>query len=403
MASARGDVVRPSLEAALRLLDQDRFDELAEVLATLERERAAVGETVDAALLGAVAELCLACITHRRQAESHREVESRLRERLVSLITMASAERRRGPVVAPSCRPPSRREGEAGFRVLCLGPLQVYRDGVCLGPWPNRRARSVFEYLVVHRRRPVPKEILMERFWPDAPAAAARNNLNVAIHALRRHLQAGAAGERHVLFRHDCYQLNPATPTWVDVEEFDGRVAAARRAERAAGSVDALEAAVSLYRGPLFEDEPYQDWSADLRRTLHDAYVEVLERLCDLHLAALDHPACVTAGRRLLAVEPAHEKATACSCSATPGRGSTTSCSASTGAAMGFDPLPQARHEMTLRPGPEADTEQWDCPVCCRVMLVRWAPDFEYGILRVGDERAIHAGGKGIAWDDPAA
>lgn len=86
---------------------------------------------------------------------------------------------------------------------------------------------------------------------------------------------------------------------------------------------------------------------------------------------------------------------------------------------------------MTLRPGPEADTEQWDCPVCGRVMLVRWAPDFEYDILRVGDERAIHAGGKGgarigsvdlaarngeperatrewlaeqgIAWDDPAA
>ncbi|OLT06265.1 hypothetical protein BJF90_17450 [Pseudonocardia sp. CNS-004] len=190
-----------------------------------------------------------------------------------------------------------------------LGPTQVHRGGTLLAPWPNRRVKSLFKYLVMHRGRPAPKELLMDRFWPEARADAARNSLNVAVHGLRRFLRAGDDGVNHVLFNEDCYALNPMVSLWVDVEEFERKVSAGCRGDHGIAVADALQEAAALYRGPLFEDEPYEEWSAGSRRRLQEAYVDVLERLCNHHLAAGDHAACADAGRKILALEPAHEKA----------------------------------------------------------------------------------------------
>lgn len=63
---------------------------------------------------------------------------------------------------------------------------------------------------------------------------------------------------------------------------------------------------------------------------------------------------------------------------------------------MGFEPLPQPRHEMVLDPE-SAEDERWSCPTCGRVMVMRWLPEVEHVVLTPGDEYAIHVGGKGGA------
>jgi two-component SAPR family response regulator len=122
--------------------------------------------------------------------------------------------------------------------VHCLGGFDVYQDDAILGHWPNRRPKAIFQYLVAHRARPVPKEVLMDVFWPEASASAARNSLNVAVYALRRRLRKAKAGCAHVLFREECYLLNPDLDLWVDVEQFDRLVVAARSLERGGRSAD---------------------------------------------------------------------------------------------------------------------------------------------------------------------
>jgi hypothetical protein len=65
-----------------------------------------------------------------------------------------------------------------GFRVaLNLNPVEN---------WPSNRGRMVLKYLLTHRDRPVPREVLMETFWPNAKPGSARNRLNVALHGLRQ-------------------------------------------------------------------------------------------------------------------------------------------------------------------------------------------------------------------------
>jgi hypothetical protein len=48
---------------------------------------------------------------------------------------------------------------------------------------PALRSLSLLKYLMLNHRQNIPREVLMDVFWPDAEPETARNNLNVAIHA----------------------------------------------------------------------------------------------------------------------------------------------------------------------------------------------------------------------------
>jgi hypothetical protein len=43
----------------------------------------------------------------------------------------------------------------------------------------------------------------------------------------------------------------------------------------------------------------------------------------------------------------------------------------------------------------ESGAEEWLCPDCGRRMVLRWPPDYDKLVLEVGDESAVHVGGKG--------
>jgi DNA-binding SARP family transcriptional activator len=107
------------------------------------------------------------------------------------------------------------------LEVRCLGTFGVYDGGRRLGPWSSRRAKALLKHLVLHRHRPVPREVLMEVFWPDAWPAAARNNLHGAVHALRRFLREVHGDVEHIVFEDGCYSLAPELELWDDVSEFE--------------------------------------------------------------------------------------------------------------------------------------------------------------------------------------
>jgi len=92
------------------------------------------------------------------------------------------------------------------------------------------RGRAVFQYLIVHRDRPVPREVLMERFWPEAAPEAARNSLNVAVHHARQAFRALTEAPI-ILYKDGAYSLNPDLRLWVDFVSFERHVQHARKLE----------------------------------------------------------------------------------------------------------------------------------------------------------------------------
>lgn len=53
------------------------------------------------------------------------------------------------------------------------------------------------------------------------------------------------------------------------------------------------------------------------------------------------------------------------------------------------------QHEMQIQTKYESGTELWYCPTCGRTFLLHLPPQYKKTILNIGDESAVHSGGKG--------
>lgn len=199
----------------------------------------------------------------------------------------------------------------ADLVVRAFGGTDVWVRGTKIEDWATQRGLMVLRYLVLHRDRPVPREVLMDLMWPHSSAHAARNNLNVAIYGLRRSLEQGGDGP-YVIHREGSYALAPALSIATDVDSFEISILRAERAVRSGdhgGAERSYRRALHFYRGPLFFDDSDGDWYLLDRRILEERYVNAAEWIADraFHIAALNE--CIELCHLILRTDPCRETA----------------------------------------------------------------------------------------------
>ena len=197
--------------------------------------------------------------------------------------------------------------------VRLLGRLEVEIDGRPLPVWRSRRARQLFEFLLLNRREEINRHRLMGIFWPDHSEDRAENNLSLTVMALRRHLELGQAGDVHALigFKAGCYFIDTSR-LQLDVDDFEAAVTEARLAEteRDPGAASrSYDEAISLYRGDLLPSELYEDWTVGRRQGLQDLFSDALQRRSGLARQANDYDLSIRLSHRLLELDPASESA----------------------------------------------------------------------------------------------
>jgi DNA-binding SARP family transcriptional activator len=208
--------------------------------------------------------------------------------------------------------------GRARLAVHLLGSLLVTVDELPIEQWQSGRSRAVLKYLVTHRNPWPTRQLLMEVFWPNAAPDSARNNLNVAIHGLRRMLRT-VTNAPVVVLQDEAYRLHPDVRLWLDVDEFECAADAGRRLE-ATGALDAAtvayEKAIGLYQGDFLADDPYEQWAVIDRESIRLAYLDVLDRLSRLHLGRGREAAAAALCRRIVerdvCREDAHQRLMRC-------------------------------------------------------------------------------------------
>lgn len=203
------------------------------------------------------------------------------------------------------------RPGSHTLKVRLLGRFEVAIDDHPICAWHGARGLVLFKYLLTHRARPCPRDVLMDVFWPDVSPDQARNRFHVALSALRRSLRA--VGDIPIVeFRDGAYGLNPELELQVDVDDFRRLVETGEHAEED-GNADAAIAcygqAVTLYRGDLLAESPYDDWALLPRETLRVTYLDVLDRLAALHLAKENLGPCIAVAQLILQQDPCREDA----------------------------------------------------------------------------------------------
>jgi DNA-binding SARP family transcriptional activator len=356
---------------AIRLLETDQYEQLAELLERRQQEYEHLGNEMITSVLRVVHQICLvswqyqeeaawlettaeamnrqsddfkqrlAAILHElaREAESgnpgdiqppntpsagHNSVWRRLQEFLGWRVDQVgrqtvSGHRPRIRASEPTANdaqpveealPPTEMQGNQ-LVAHCLGAFHVTLNGQPVDEWPSRKSTQVFKYLLMHRDHPVPREVLMDVFWPGSDPDAARNNLNVTIYGLRQALRRQEAGTSHILFQDGCYLLDPKLDIVMDYEEFLEHVRTAEWLERRGDTEQAVQnyrAAEALYQGELLAEDRYEDWIIFNRHRLQDTYIGILDWLSEYYLERHNHPACMTMARKALAFEPCMEK-----------------------------------------------------------------------------------------------
>jgi DNA-binding SARP family transcriptional activator len=291
--------------------DLVRARRFAEAGSTLEAFASGLpGDHASSEAARSLRHLCVTAAEHQRlsrelegAAKRHRIAEQRMGRTIAGRLAGWN------PHPAEAAAPPPAPGVRVEARVL--GPLAVAIDGVPIDRWGSLKARALFEYLLLSWDKPVRRELLMHVFWPRHSRGSARNNLNVSLYNLRRTLADGRP-DGHILYADGCYRLNPEISWWIDRTQFLAGLPEAQMLLQSGDStaaVAAYQAAVALYRGPLFEDDTTSDWHLGEQARLADLHLDALERLGELHLELRDLTLAERAAKQALADDPCRESA----------------------------------------------------------------------------------------------
>ncbi|MCB0165718.1 MAG: winged helix-turn-helix domain-containing protein [Anaerolineae bacterium] len=292
-----------------RFLESGQYQQVTGLLKKAQTQPEKAG--VDAEILLVAEHLCRLCQQYqtevdrlRQAADNAGQLEGELRQRLQFMLGRADAQ--------PALVKKQAKRTEIDFKIYCFGRFQIFHNDQCISEWTSLKARAVLRYLVAHQGRPVPKETLMDLFWPDANFEAARRNLHQAIYCLRHTLRREDSALSPILFENDCYLLNPALNIWVDYVEFKERVETGRVLEQAGRHKEAVAVytlAERLYAGDFLADDLFEEWAYIQREHLRSLYLELTSRLSDYYLAQQDYSKLIHLGQKVLRHDSCYEDA----------------------------------------------------------------------------------------------
>lgn len=199
-----------------------------------------------------------------------------------------------------------------GLQVQLLGRFCLHRGADAIHSVDAAKAQELFCYLLLHRERPLAREMLAELLWSDSPAAQARKSLRQALWQLQATLDTPDAllASRILLVDPAWVQINQSAALWLDVAVFEDAYSVVQgipSGELSPQQIAQMQAAVELYQGDLLEG-CYQDWCLYERERLQNMYLALLDKLMDSCEAHGAYETGITYGARILRYDRARER-----------------------------------------------------------------------------------------------
>jgi DNA-binding SARP family transcriptional activator len=223
----------------------------------------------------------------------------------------------RGPALMRpqvSAAPPAPSPSSPSLLIYCFGRFRAVLDGQPLHGSRKNKSDGILKLLLVHLGGSLPKDALIETFWPGSNASTGDASFRVAMHNLRRKLAGlgGGQGRQPILFQGGNYSLDPQAPLTVDFQEFERHWEAGRLLESSGRELEAIgeyRQAEAWYGGDFLEEDLYEEWAIVKRESLRDIYLTILGKIADFYLRVGDYSSCIESSRKLLERDPCREDA----------------------------------------------------------------------------------------------
>jgi len=276
----------------------------------------------------AAEELLVALGPHAVDALIRGLADLHVRHRAIALLGAIGDPRARRPLLQLARKDPQvrtlcehavarlRAPEPVSLRISLLGRFETLSNDTPIpdAAWKTQKVKTLMKFLLLHRHRSVSRDEIIEALWPDADPGAGEVNLKGAVKTLRQTLEPLLEGSRSsfIVRSGSGFRFEAAGRCWIDIEEYDRLLGAARNHEAAGRlpeAVTALEQAAALYRGDLLEEDRYADWPAAERERRRETQITVLETLADLHARRRDYRRALDAIQRVLALDRLREPA----------------------------------------------------------------------------------------------
>jgi DNA-binding SARP family transcriptional activator len=194
--------------------------------------------------------------------------------------------------------------------ICLLGSFRLTRWGSPSLARVGSKTETLLAGLALAGDNGLPREVLLERLWPESDPQLARQSLNSLVHALRRLVRVQLGDAVPVLNLGGFYRLNLEAGVGVDVMRFDELADTGdghRRLGDESGAARFYARALEIYRGDL---SCLTDIHAVVERErLRSRYMELLARLGDYHFARGDPSTTLSHALQVLKADPCREDA----------------------------------------------------------------------------------------------
>lgn len=198
------------------------------------------------------------------------------------------------------------------MRIYLAGRLMIETAAALLdeADLPARQGRIAFAYLVLNRRRPIPRTELGAAIWGDSSPDAWGASLSALLSRLRRLLRA-LPGEADISALSGSVRVSLPDEHWVDLEaarnDLDEAEGLLRSGDPRQAWAPANVACSILERGFLSGED--QAWIVRERDEMRDGHLRSLELLAEIALATGDPGAAVRYARLCSKLAPFRESA----------------------------------------------------------------------------------------------
>jgi DNA-binding SARP family transcriptional activator len=204
--------------------------------------------------------------------------------------------------------------GQPQVSACFFGPFALTVGGREIDRWRAGKARSLFQYLLLHRGQLITRDRLNSVLWPDAEWSPTSSSLKVACHAARSVVGAactstGASESGIRLLHRDFGYLLQVESLWCDLDAFQAMIRSGLRqsseGNRQAAVLD-LEAALSIYHGDFLSGQ-HCDWVIEYREHFKSLAMRALDVLRGEAMACGDTSELMAVSQRTLHIDPHHE------------------------------------------------------------------------------------------------